>query len=64
VTGKKDAHFWSASKFDLPKDNKDAFSDTINIRIVCSRIQGTDSQNTFIDTFLTRYSVSTTHYSI
>lgn len=51
------------ANLDLPKENKDAFSDIINMRIVCSRVKGADSHNIFINIFLTRYSVSTSHYS-
>lgn len=52
------------ANLDLPKENADAFSDTINIRIVCCTVQSADTHNIYIDTFLTRYSVSTSHYSL
>lgn len=52
------------ANLDLPNENEDAFSDTINRRIVCSRVQGTGRHNIFIDTFLTSYPVCTSNYSI
>lgn len=48
----------------LPKENGDAFSDTTNIRTICSRVQDIDCHNIIIDTFLIRYFVICSNFSV